>query len=180
MFVCSILLQVIYAAICIQVTRCNSAPGNDISADFPDNWCDKRYGTATRTTGECICRGQCEGIGCINLQGLSFYSFKACPTCKCNAPANPNSSAKISPSVDSVISSSIEVTNEEEEITAVRSERKLSGRAHYNNNFGEDSITDDETKWTPVEWLEENGRYIFAFCASMALLGFVVMLFFLQ
>jgi hypothetical protein len=50
---------------------------------LPDGWCDLRYGTPTRTTGECICKtGECEGSGCKKQEGLVFYSGVSCPHCE--------------------------------------------------------------------------------------------------
>jgi hypothetical protein len=61
----------------------SSASSIDISAEYPVDWCDKRYGMPTRTTGECICKQDCIGPNCKHEQGLTFYSYASCPTCKC-------------------------------------------------------------------------------------------------
>lgn len=56
----------------------------DEAPDLPDGWCDTRYGSPTRTTGECMClSGNCEGAGCERGQGFVWYMYKKCPTCKC-------------------------------------------------------------------------------------------------
>lgn len=49
-----------------------------LSTDVPDValWCDKELGTPTRTTGECICKYDCDGPGCTRSQGFKFFGWK--------------------------------------------------------------------------------------------------------
>lgn len=72
----------------IVIGVCSSASGMrapDVAPVLPDGWCDSKYGTPTRTTGECICKpfAICEGPHCVNEQGFIFYSGERCPTCQC-------------------------------------------------------------------------------------------------
>lgn len=49
------------------------------SPDVPEMklWCgDKKLGTPTRTTGECMCKYDCDGPGCTRSQGFKFFSWK--------------------------------------------------------------------------------------------------------
>lgn len=173
----SSLLLFISLAIILQVTFGNSAPGDDISINFPKNWCDNKHGTATRTTGECICKGQCEGPSCINMQGLSFYSYVKCPTCTC-LPSNLSTKAGQSEEVVNPNSGK----NEEDDSgndQGIRYANKHSGRAHY-SNFDGDSGDNDETTLTVMEWIDENGRYIFAICATLAIFVLIFMLQFVK
>lgn len=61
----------------------------DQTPDYPDGWCDLRYGTPTRTTGECMCKYRCEGGDCESSQGFIWYSYSRCPSCRCVA-ADPS------------------------------------------------------------------------------------------
>lgn len=55
----------------------------DKAPDLPEGWCDKRYGTPTATTGECMCKHECEGRGCERAQGFIWYAYAKCPSCEC-------------------------------------------------------------------------------------------------
>ena len=71
----------------IVIGACSSASGMrapDVAPVLPDGWCDSKYGTPTRTTGECICSAvnrKCRGSNCIDEQGFSFYSGLHCKDC---------------------------------------------------------------------------------------------------
>ena len=54
--------------------------------DYPKGWCDRRFGTPTATTGECMCRARCAGPGCQAAQGFIWFKYDDCPTCACVAP----------------------------------------------------------------------------------------------
>ena len=74
---------VVVAAALVACASAGMAPSDDKSKDYPAGWCDTRYGTPTRTTGECMCKTACEGSGCRREQGFIWYSYASCPTCKC-------------------------------------------------------------------------------------------------
>lgn len=176
----SLFLLFISIATVLRVSLCSSAPGADISINFPKNWCDKQYGSPTRTTGECVCKGQCEGPSCVNMQGLSFYSYEKCPTCTCLPEASSATSAKAEHFEEVVNpSSSNNEEDESENDNGIRYANKNSGRAHY-NNFNGESGDNDETTLTMMEWIDDNGRYIFAFCATIAILVLIFMLQFVR
>lgn len=61
--------------------------------NYPSGWCNTRYGTATRTTGECVCKYDCNGIGCQRSQGVVWYDYAKCPNCEC-VPKDPGSKAE--------------------------------------------------------------------------------------
>ena len=63
-----------------------------------------------------------------------------------------------------------EEVEEQEQMMAVRSSRQKSGRADYQ---GDNADLDGVLTYT--EWLEENGRTVFAVCASVTVLGLIVM-----
>ena len=44
----------------------------DKSPEVPDDFCDKKWGTMTRSTGECMChpKAKCEGKNCESGQGM--------------------------------------------------------------------------------------------------------------
>mmetsp|Transcript_1910 Transcript_1910/g.4030 ORF Transcript_1910/g.4030 Transcript_1910/m.4030 type:complete len:90 (+) Transcript_1910:78-347(+) len=56
--------------------------------DLPDDFCPKKLGTATATTGECMCHWQdkrgCKGSGCKFEMGLTWYHY-TCKDCTCVA-----------------------------------------------------------------------------------------------
>lgn len=170
MILSSALSQIICFILCIRFSNGNSASDVDISATFPEGWCNKLYGTPTRTTGECICKTLCEGAGCVNQHGLSFYSYKKCPTCKCLPPSCRMKSAgaenlKFANDIDSQF-------EDEEETFATRSTRIKSGRANYQK----DSPDLNSNSITIAEWFEDNGRLLFAGGVCFVLISFFVML----
>lgn len=173
MILSSVLPQVIYCLLCFQLSHGNSASDDDISAAFPEDWCDKRYGTPTRTTGECICKSLCDGAGCVNQHGLSFYSYKNCPTCACLPPTKEKRVETVQ--VEKSCNDDAQVADKEE-IISTRSTRKKSGRADYQ----EDTLDLDNAPITISEWLEDNGRFVFAAGACLVLMCFFVMLLFIK
>lgn len=53
-----------------------SSSSHDIdSTNFPVDWCDTRYGSPTRSTGECMCRKNCVGPRCRREQGFIWYKL---------------------------------------------------------------------------------------------------------
>ena len=166
-------LQIIFFALCFHGVYCNSAPEKDLSLDFPADWCDRKTGTATRTTGECICKGQCDGPECVNQQGLSFYSYAKCPTCKCMPVTG---AAHVGKFAKQVVQE--EQEEEEEERNPVRSQRGKSGRAHYYSHEGNQE-DDDDQKWAVTELIDEYGRALFAIGATLAILTLIYTIHFL-
>lgn len=167
----TMLLQVLCLMLYIQGAWGNAASDTDISATFPENWCDTRYGTPTRTTGECICKSLCNGPDCINQHGLSFYAYTNCLTCTCSKPSKSEHAVL----VREIVPESQETHEEEEENFAVRSTRQKSGRADYDNM--ENSEGD---LFSYADWYEDNGRTVFAVCITCLLLSFFVMLLFIK
>ena len=170
MMLSSILLIITCCALYFQLSYGNAASATDISAAFPANWCNKNYGTATRTTGECICKVKCAGDNCVNQHGLSFYAYKNCPTCTCL----PADKANISDTVlvrEPMSCSADEEEEEMDEMMAMRSSRQKSGRAEYRGVENGDL----DSSLTISEWLEDNGRAVFAVCASLTVLGLIMM-----
>ena len=63
----------------------NMAPAE--APPLPDGWCE--HGTATRTTGECMCsETACVGDGCVSEGGLHWYTL-ACAACACEPKPPP-------------------------------------------------------------------------------------------
>jgi hypothetical protein len=114
------------------------------------------------------------------MQGLSFYSYEKCPTCTCLPGALSNLSAKADQSEEVVNPSSGRNQEEDSENNqGIQYANKRSGRAQY-SNFEEDSGDNEETTLTVMEWIDENGRYIFAFCATLAIFVLIFMLQFVK
>mmetsp|Transcript_19948 Transcript_19948/g.28669 ORF Transcript_19948/g.28669 Transcript_19948/m.28669 type:complete len:142 (-) Transcript_19948:54-479(-) len=120
-----------------------------------DEGCDSKYGTPTRSTGECICKYSCRGKGCRREHGLSWYDYKACPSCECVA-----------------------YTEEDNQRTEPM---KQSNDLNTENENAEPTYIDDTDDIDDIEplsvfeWLDENSRYLVAGFASF----FVVIVVFL-
>ena len=69
----------------LSISASNGGESRDVGTpeSLPAGWCNKKFGSPTRTTGECICHKECTGPRCRREMGLSFYSYKECPTCQC-------------------------------------------------------------------------------------------------
>jgi hypothetical protein len=115
---------------------------------FPEGWCDTKYGTPTRSTGECICKFNCEGSRCRKEHGLSWYDYQSCPSCKC-VPGNK--SKKPSP---------VNQETQEEEMDSNQ------------ERFGEDIREEEFTEESSIfDFIEENSRYIFAGVVTLVVLA---------
>ncbi len=124
----------------------------DTPPDLPEGWCDPRYGTPTRSTGECICKQKCVGKGCRHEQGIIWYEYAVCPTCKCiieNINNNDKKKSVIEP-VHEKITPNNDILREEENQNEENSELTIS------------------------EYLEENSKYIFAGVVTLIVFGFAV------
>jgi hypothetical protein len=133
----------------IQIISSHRAP--EKSPDLPDGWCDTRYGTPTRSTGECICKQKCIGKGCRHEQGIIWYEYRTCPKCQCILDTNikQKSSVKEEPvheKIESIPQS--DVLKEDTEI--------------------------EENELTISEYLEENSKYIFAGVVTLIVFGFAI------
>lgn len=140
--VSTLILRFIWCAIVSKVVNCNQASSIDLSATYPSDWCDKRYGTPTKTTGECICKAACEG-GCILQQGLSFYAYSDCPKCKCLPP--------------------VEKPRNDYSFQSKKVNPTISKQQAVNDNKEDD----EDSEFIFSEWLEDHGRLMFAICASI-------------
>mmetsp|Transcript_28157 Transcript_28157/g.58695 ORF Transcript_28157/g.58695 Transcript_28157/m.58695 type:complete len:93 (+) Transcript_28157:293-571(+) len=82
------LLPVLYLLAAFSPTFVESGRAPDKPPKLPEGFCPKETGTATATTGECMCNWQhkdgCVGSGCQYQMGLSFYHY-SCEDCKCVA-----------------------------------------------------------------------------------------------
>lgn len=152
----TIILRFIWCAIISKVAYCSQASSIDLSATFPSDWCDKQFGTPTRTTGECICKGTYQGSGCILQQGLSFYSYSKCPTCKCQPPVEKQR---------------IDDSFQPEKVDSPSRPKQQTFNIKQ-------EVSDDDVTFS--EWLEDNGRLIFAICASILVLFLVFLLLFFR
>ena len=72
-------ILVFLVILALVVISANRAPDVQ-SPEIPEAkyWCsDPKLGNPTRTTGECICKFECEGPKCIRSQGYKFYDWRA-------------------------------------------------------------------------------------------------------
>ena len=139
----------------------------DVAPLLPEGWCNLKYGTPTRTTGECICKRECKGRKCVRSQGFIFYAYKDCPDCECV------DKEKVS----------------DEDLQAQRAHRKLQQDVRANaildqqqqqQEYGEDSSSSSSSSHTWFDefffWFEDYGSYYaiglvsFALCLALALL----------
>mmetsp|Transcript_23944 Transcript_23944/g.40680 ORF Transcript_23944/g.40680 Transcript_23944/m.40680 type:complete len:94 (+) Transcript_23944:146-427(+) len=70
--------------ILLHAVQAGRAP--DEAPKLPEGFCPKATGTATATTGECMCNWEhkdaCVGTGCQYQMGLSWYHY-SCKDCRC-------------------------------------------------------------------------------------------------
>ena len=88
------------AALVVASASAGMAPEADKAANYPAGWCDKRFGSPTRTTGECMCKYECEGSGCQRGQGFIWYAYATCKHCKCVAKREEDDAPSSSSSED--------------------------------------------------------------------------------
>jgi hypothetical protein len=157
MILSTFILRFVWCAIISKVVNCSQASSIDLSAIYPSDWCDKQYGTPTRTTGECICKATCEGNGCILQQGLSFYSYSKCPECKCLPPVE-----------------------KQRNDYSFQSKKVNNPTITKQQNVNDNKEDDEDSDFRFSEWLEDNGRLIFAICASIFGLFITCLLFFFK
>jgi hypothetical protein len=130
------MLQFILLACCTFLVNSGHAP--DVSPQLPDGWCNIKYGTPTRSTGECICKKACKGNGCRREQGIIWYEYNKCPSCEC-IPLNDDT-LKLSP-IEIVKPTPVPV-------------------------FQEDSA-EIQDEFHLQDWIEDNSRNIFAIIVSL-------------
>jgi hypothetical protein len=126
----------------------NKAP--ETAPVLPAGWCE--HGTPTATTGECMCAGtRCLGEGCVNQQGMSWYTL-ACADCACEAPAPRPPPREPAPPVAAAPPPRAE-----------REPKPLRRRAAP-------QIDDDATIFDHAfEWIDENGHAVLACLFVVAL-----------
>jgi hypothetical protein len=73
---------IFFLTVVVAIVSAGRAP--DKAPDLPAGWCTPVYGTATRTTAECMCRHDCRGPGCKREQGFIWYDGLTCPSPKCD------------------------------------------------------------------------------------------------
>lgn len=135
---------------------------------LPDGWCAE--GTITRSTGECMCSGACEGPQCRSGQGLIWYSYKDCPRdCKCVATSNVGNVAR---AVDSTTGGALPQCAEDKD-TPCDDEDDTAADEETPKSWSDDDGEDDSQPTLPseeedlstaqllMELIDENGRLIF-------------------
>jgi hypothetical protein len=146
-----------------------SSRAPDEAPDLPEGWCDKKFGTPTRTTAECICKRACEGRGCQNTQGLIFYSYLTCPTCKCVESSTANAAER----KDSSSQPAREHDNEDEKGSYIIKNKKKGDAI----NYAEDgSAAGVEEEFNLHHWLEDHARFVFAAFITIAVIIMIVLL----
>ena len=142
LYLCLLLLLLLFAqSLALQ----NSA--------LPDGWCDKRYGSPTRTTGECICKYACEGFGCQSSQGFIWYAYSSCPQCKCTEKGTNDAKSG-------------------------RKEPILPAARHSSHLIEpEDTLRDEKEEISTIwDYLEDNLNVIVAVFASLVMLFIVIIM----
>jgi len=92
-FIMILVLAIVLIVSSVNYVHCGSM--STVSVDsYPDGWCDPHQGTVTRTTGECVCKNECEGLGCQRAQGIIWFAYASCPSCKCVGFASKGNKTK--------------------------------------------------------------------------------------
>ena len=138
----------------------HSAP--DVAPDLPDGWCDRIFGAPTRTTGECICKVDCEGPRCVREQGFVFYSGVNCPSCKCvgSKVAQTNKSSSNGNAANAV-------QEDEEDARPInhRAQKKAASSSPNPNNDYEAAYSWQEFKY----WAEDHHHVVFGTLAGVVM-----------
>jgi hypothetical protein len=172
---CSILLVDLF----LVVASANRAP--DEAPDLPEGWCTPIYGTATRTTAECMCRYECQGPGCKREQGFVWYSGLTCAAPKCQCLDHADTAVK--------------QEQEKKEQPAGSSSTSSSGGGEKTNSGGPRPASrrrssSEETREVPPEfhkevdessifvsalyWLEDNFNLVFAAVVVIIVITLIV------
>lgn len=123
--------------------------------DLPEGWCNLAFGSPTRTTGECICKFECEGKGCKRDQGYIWYAYESCPTCQCVAPKTTGEKV------------------DEPKVKAPPARKIHTPQPPPPGDFGS-----EEDPFILSEWLEDNANNIFAAVVTIFILLFTIPLIF--
>ena len=151
----------------------------DLSPDLPSGWCNLKYGTPTKSTGECICKEKCQGSGCHFEHGLHWYQYKACPTCQCISKniettsitkPPPDSSSSTPPSTSSSSSSNPSKTP----INKVQEVKQTNQQTIEQSNDNQEDHQEEEQQQTFLDILEENSRLIFAGIITLIVFSLVI------
>ncbi len=131
----------------------------DVAPELPEGWCDARYGSATKTTGECIClTAECEGRGCEKEQGFVWYSYSKCPACRCVAKNSRLSTGK----------------HAEDQTDEGQRKHYAEFEVHMEEVIAANVDASDsnfESSWVVLEFLEQYGRFLFAVVVGIILMS---------
>jgi hypothetical protein len=147
----------------ISFVSCGHAP--DTAPDLPDGWCNLEFGSPTRSTGECICKISCVGKGCKREHGLSWYEYKACPTCECVAAAAAKTTA-----------ATAAVPPKPSNAESVRQEgnSRDSMAPRDTEPPEQEEEEEEEETFNFIDWLDENSDKLFAGVVSFFVFGILL------
>lgn len=128
------------------------------SPEIPEtkHWCpDPRLGSPTRTTGECICKFDCEGPKCIRSQGYRFYDWRAgvAKTAKCTLPSSISDAERDDEAVRRAEEKArFARTRQESMINAEQAQQVADNRRAELESLGEITWTEwfEDLNWTNV------------------------------
>lgn len=158
-----------------------SSRAPDKAPNLPDGWCNLKYGSPTKSTGECICKYRCVGSGCKNEHGLNWYEYKVCPTCKCvslNGESENEIKKESISKKEEVEVTKKDINKEKEKEKKVKIEQRnqqyeqaqQSQESQQGENIEE---TPEEENVSFLDILEENSRVIFAGIVTIVVFGLV-------
>jgi len=148
----------------------------DVAPDLPEGWCNLVYGTPTRTTGECICKQECEGKGCHRQQGFIFYSYSECPTCQCVA-GSKKPKVKVNTDKGEVSDNSEKTADEEAAIPRapkISKVKSFSAKEYTYHDADSEVGEEKDILFSMHEFVEDNGKYFIAGIVSLLVLLVVI------
>jgi hypothetical protein len=122
----------------------------DEAPDLPAGWCNTKFGSPTRSTGECICKRYCSGKGCHREHGLEFYKYSECPKCEC-------------------------VGEPPDGIEGVNPARTEQPQPQTIQNEESEQVEEEDESFDLVDWIDGNSKELFAGTVSLVVFGFVIL-----